>query len=155
MPPPPAEGRPRVRTLDLGLACCAVEVARARTAVERFLAADADAQAGRSAPQGAAVTDVLVIAGTLTDAMASLVLAQYEDLAAEAGTGLRVVSFGSCANTGGPYWDSYAVTKGVDQLLPVDAYVAGCPPHPDAVREALLTLGLGSGAAPVGEAHRA
>jgi NADH-quinone oxidoreductase subunit B len=51
-----------------------------------------------------------------------------------------VVSFGACASSGGPYWDSYAVTKGVDQLVPVDVFVPGCPPPPSALTEALDTL---------------
>ncbi|GAB78065.1 hypothetical protein AUCHE_08_03090 [Austwickia chelonae NBRC 105200] len=80
------------------------------------------------------------MAGTVTDAMAPLIKAQYEELSAEAGSGLRVISFGSCANTGGPYWDSYAVTKGVDQIVPVDAYVPGCPPRPEALLDAMGEL---------------
>jgi NADH-quinone oxidoreductase subunit B len=79
---------------------------------------------------------VLVVSGTVTDALAPAVLAIWNRLPEPR----HVLSFGSCANSGGPYWDSYCVTKGVDQLLPVDVYVPGCPPRPEALLAGLLQL---------------
>ena len=108
-------------TLDVGLACCAVEVAAAR--LDRF--------AG-----GVGHADVMVVAGTVTDKLAPAVLGLYRSLPEPR----YVISFGACATCGGPYWDSYSVTKGVDQLVPVDLYVPGCPPRPEALVDGLRTL---------------
>jgi NADH-quinone oxidoreductase subunit B len=110
-----------LRVFDAGLACCAVEVA---AAIRRW-----QAQAPATAP--AEMLNVFVVAGTVTDKLAPFVLAAYQQTPQPR----RVLSFGACANSGGPYWDSYCVTKGVDQFVPVDVYVPGCPPRP----EALLT----------------
>jgi NADH-quinone oxidoreductase subunit B len=117
----------RLCVFDLGLACCAVEVMAA-------LLPDADAVATLAPDHRGA--DVLIVSGTVTDVMAPAVRRVYEQL-----TGRRyVVSFGACASSGGPYWDSYAVTKGVDQLVPVDVWVPGCPPRPEALLDALRSL---------------
>jgi NADH-quinone oxidoreductase subunit B len=113
---------------DLGLACCAVELAAA-TAAHPELAAGARGQEGDR-------VEVMVVSGTVTDKLAPAVLAAYQRLPEPR----AVLSFGSCANSGGPYWDSYCVTKGVDQLVPVDVYVPGCPPRPEALLAGLRLL---------------
>ena len=120
---------------DVGLACCAVEFLAASAGV-----GTAGAEVGRlgalpttSDPVDA---DVLVVSGTVTAKAAPAVRALYDRLPGEK----RVVSFGACANSGGPYWDSYCVTPGVGTLLPVDVWVPGCPPRPEALLSALRGL---------------
>jgi len=117
----------RIHVRDLGLACCAVEFA---AAIGRGLLVPAqpDASPGTAA--------VLVVSGTVTDALAPEVLAAWEALPEPK----AAVSFGACSNSGGPYWDSYSVTKGVDQVIPVSTYVPGCPPRPEALVDALVSL---------------
>jgi NADH-quinone oxidoreductase subunit B len=110
--------------LNVGLACCSVE----------FVAATAGAAPAHPPTEGA--VDVLVVSGTCTHAMAPALRVLYDSLPEPR----RVVSFGACANSGGPYWDSYAVTPGIDSVIPVDVYVPGCPPRPDAVLAALGEL---------------
>ncbi len=120
-----------LRLASFGLACCAVE----------FVAASVG-QASMRAPSAPPTADgdreiqVLVVSGTVTDKIAPAVRALYDALPEPR----RVISFGACANCGGPYWDSYCVTKGVDQVLPVDLYVPGCPPRPEALLHAVLQL---------------
>jgi NADH-quinone oxidoreductase subunit B len=125
------QGRPfALSVLDLGLACCAVEFVAATLTHPDLLVADGT---DTGSP---ARTQVLVVAGTVTDKMAPAVRGIYESMPEPR----YVVSFGSCANSGGPYWDSYCVTKGVDQILPVDVYVPGCPPRPEALVQGLRRL---------------
>ena len=114
----------RIHVADLGLACCAVEFG---AAVARGLLVPAEG------PGDAAV---LVISGTVTDALAPAVRATWDALPEPR----AAVSFGACSNSGGPYWDSYSVTQGVDQVIPVHAYVPGCPPRPEALVDALVSL---------------
>lgn len=119
-----------VHVLDLGLACCGVEVMAA-------LHDDSRARLRTSSrADGAADAHVLLVSGTITDVLAGAVRAAYEALPAPR----YVVSIGACCATGGPYWDSYSVTKGVDQLVPVHVSVPGCPPRPEAVLGGLRAL---------------
>jgi len=126
------EGGPRLLLFDLGLACCAVEFVAAASTPGAL-------EALRTATAPLSEANVLVVSGTLTDVTAAGIVEVYEQLAEPK----YVISFGACANSGGPYWDSYSVTKGVDQLLPVDVWVPGCPPRPEALVQALELLGQG------------
>jgi NADH-quinone oxidoreductase subunit B len=136
---PGADGRPgwAVHVVAVGLACCGVEVSAAARSHPEWLALGAE-PSGPAAPVSSCDRNVLVLAGTLTDKLAPGVRRLYDALPVPR----AVISYGSCANSGGPYWDSYSVTKGVDQLVPVDAYVAGCPPRPEALLAALHRLEL-------------
>jgi NADH-quinone oxidoreductase subunit B len=120
-----------VWVLDVGLACCSVELMAAVMG-----RSDAIRDGVLPVAPGPQHADVLVVAGTCTDALAPALKRLYDSLPEPK----RVVSYGACAGSGGPYWDSYSVTKGVDQLVPVDVYVPGCPPRPEALLEGILAL---------------
>lgn len=118
--------------IDIALACCALEFEAALTGLPD------DAAALELADLRPDDTVAIVVSGTVTDTVLPIVrniLGQVR--------GARVVAFGACASAGGPYWDSYAVTKGIGQVVDVDLFVPGCPPTPDALNGALDGLRAG------------
>jgi len=116
---------------NFGLACCAIEFIAASMARHDFIRLGVIPFA--PSPRQA---DLMGVSGTVTDKMAPVIRRLYDQMPEPK----YVISFGACANSGGPYWDSYCVTKGADQLFPVDVYVPGCPPRPEALLQGIVHL---------------
>ena len=119
-----------VHVADLGLACCGVEVSAALHDGSRGPAAEP----APLEPEPAG--HVLLVSGTLTDVLAPALARAWRALPEPR----WVLSIGACCATGGPYWDSYAVTKGIDEVVPVHVTVPGCPPRPEAVLDGLAAV---------------
>ena len=116
--------------MPMGLACCAIELMA--VGASRFDIARFGSEVMRFSPRQ---SDVMIVAGTVTYKMALALKRIYDQMSSPK----WVIAMGACASTGGMY-RSYAVLQGVDQIVPVDVYVAGCPPRPEALLDALIKL---------------
>ena len=116
--------------MPMGLACCAIELMA--TGGSRFDISRFGMEVMRFSPRQA---DCMIVAGTVTYKMAEVVRRIYDQMAEPK----WVVAMGACASTGGMY-RSYAVLQGVDHVVPVDVYVSGCPPRPEALLDAMIKL---------------
>lgn len=116
---------------NFGLACCAIEFIATSMGKYDFMRLGVIPFA-----PGPRQADLMIVSGTVTDKMAPAIRRLYDQMPEPK----YVISFGACSNSGGPYWDSYSVTKGVDQLIPVDVYVPGCPPRPEALLHGIIKL---------------
>lgn len=116
--------------LTFGLACCAIEMMN--LVAPRYDAARFGAEVFRASPRQA---DLMIVSGRLSNKMVPVIKQIYQQMAEPK----WVVAMGACASSGGIF-DNYAIVQGVDHVIPVDVYVPGCPPTPDAVLDAILKL---------------
>ncbi len=117
--------------LQFGLACCAIEMIAAATA--RFDIARFGAEIFRPSPRQA---DLMIVSGTVTKKMAPLVVRLWNQMPEPK----YCIAMGACAISGGPFKQGYNVLKGIDRFIPVDIYIPGCPPRPEALLNGLIQL---------------
>jgi NADH-quinone oxidoreductase subunit B len=123
--------RSSVWPMQFGLACCAIEMIA--TTMARYDLARFGAEVFRPSPRQA---DLMIISGTVTKKMAPQVVRLYNQMAEPK----YVIAMGACAISGGPFKQGYNVLKGIDRYIPVDVHIPGCPPRPEALLQAFITL---------------
>jgi NADH-quinone oxidoreductase subunit B len=123
--------RSSIWPMQFGLACCAIEMIA--TTMARYDLARFGAEVFRPSPRQA---DLMIISGTVTKKMAPQVVRLYNQMAEPK----YVIAMGACAISGGPFKQGYNVLKGIDRYIPVDVHIPGCPPRPEALLQAFITL---------------